>query len=68
MNVCLFQIIINQTKLSRSFSRLFDLAENKLSIVANMFSHGWEDGGGVELEEKVVGLGGGYGGGVPEFT
>ena len=30
----------------RHFSRLFNLAENKLVIVASMFSLGWEEGGG----------------------
>jgi hypothetical protein len=31
--------------LCERFGRLFDLAENKSSIVAEMFSYGWEAGG-----------------------
>jgi len=36
---------------------LFDLATHKLITVADMFELGWEEGG-VEVEEKVVDLGG----------
>ena len=55
---------LGDVPLCRQFSCLFDLAMNKLSTVANMFSLGWEEGGGVKLEEEVVGLGGGDSSGV----
>jgi len=41
------------------FSRLSDLATNKLAIVAEMYVLGWGvDGGNVELEKEIVCMGG----------
>jgi len=37
---------VGDVPLCRHFSRLFNLAENKLAIVTSMFSLGWEVGGG----------------------
>jgi len=54
-NNCLDEL--NYVRLCRRFSRLFDLSLNKSSTVAEMFSRGW--GSSVELEETVVGMGGG---------
>ena len=36
---------LGDVPLCRRFSRLFDLAMNKLSTVADMFSLGWEEEG-----------------------
>jgi len=41
------------------FSRLFDLVEDKTISVASLFSKVFEQGGWVELEAQVVGVGGG---------
>ena len=46
------------------FPRLFDLAEDKTISVASLFSKGVEQGGWVELEAQVVGVGGGVSRGV----
>ncbi|MCI34113.1 kinesin-like protein, partial [Trifolium medium] len=46
------------------FRRLFDLAVNQSSTVAEMFSLGWGDG----VAESVEGVGGGDVGGVSGFT
>jgi len=35
---------LGEVPLCRRFSRLFDLADNKLITVATMFSLGWEEG------------------------
>ena len=48
---------LGDVPLRRRFGRLFDLATHKLITVADMFELGWEEGG-VEVEEKVVDLGG----------
>ena len=47
---------LGDVPLCRHFDRLFGLALNKLSIVADMFTLGCEVGGCVEMEETVVGV------------
>jgi hypothetical protein len=41
---------------------LFDLSENKLLTMAQMFHLGWVEGGGVEVEKKSKGMGEGVSG------
>jgi hypothetical protein len=51
---------LDETPLCQRFPRLFDLAENGSSTVAEVFRLGWGIGGGGEgVAETVVGLGGG---------
>jgi len=50
------------------YCRLFDLYENKSITVANLFSLGVAQGGGVEVVAEIVGLGGKGVRGVYDFT
>ena len=55
---------IGGSPLCARFPRLFDLAEDKTISVASLFSKGFEQGGWVELEAQVVGVGEGVSRGV----
>jgi hypothetical protein len=59
---------LGDTPLCGRFDRLFGLALNKLSTVADMFTLGWDVGGCVEMDETVVGVGGGVVRRVSPFT
>jgi len=55
---------VGDVPLQVRFSRLFELSKNELLTVAQMFQLGWEEGGCVEVEKGIMGLGGGVVSGV----
>jgi len=50
---------VGDAPLSVRFRRLYDLCEDKLCTVAEMFAKGWEAGGEAWKAAESVGLGGG---------
>ena len=50
------------------FRRLFEIAVDKSCFVSHMSTLWWEEGGDVEVDEVVVGMGGGHVRGVYHFT
>jgi hypothetical protein len=50
------------------FRRLYELAIDNSCSVSHMSALGWEEGGRVGVEEKVVGVGGGHVRRVYHFT